>query len=148
MRISFGLTVLALVLASGCAGDDVATVPTTASAPSSTADSAQQPESGDDGAAGSELTLGEESFDLDVQTCSLGPGGGAVGIVAVTSDGGYEFSAGGTAGAVTITLRGVGNPGVWTATGATATIGSGTFGYSGTVAGPAGEEQMSVSVNC
>ena len=97
MRISFGLTVLALVPASGCAGDDAGTVPTTASAPSSTEDSAQRPASGDDGASASELTLGEESFDLDVQTCSLGPG------------------------AVTITLRGVGHPGVWTATGATPT---------------------------
>jgi hypothetical protein len=141
---------VALVLvavATACGGSDGSSdaPDTSASTPNTTTSIA---DSGDSTAGASTLSLGDQEYDLDVQTCSLGPGGGAVGVTALTTDGDYEFTAAGIAGAVTITLRGVGNPDVWTATGATPTVGASTFGYSGTVSGSSGDEQLAVSIRC
>ncbi len=150
MRSFFGIAAIALLLVAGCSsgGSEVSSTSSSASNSSSQSSATSSAASTDGGDTDSELTLGDETYGLEVQSCSLGPDGGAVGIVAVTSDGKYEFSAGGAAGAVTITLRGVGNPSVWTAKGANPTTGASTFGYSGTVAGPEGDEQLSVSINC
>lgn len=148
MRTSLGVAVVALLMVAGCGSGGSAPAAPSSTSSSAPGNSGQPSTTSGGGDTGSELTLGDQTYDLDVQSCSLAPSGGAVGITAVTSDGNYEFSAGGSPGAVTITLRGVGNPSVWTAAGATPTVGAGTFGYSGTVAGASGDERLTVSINC
>lgn len=172
MRIVRFLALFSLVaLLSSCGGDDESTSTTTTTEPPATT---AAPAAGDDAEAPSDdetdessvgtLTIDGEEYDVALgdevvlsswadqsprNPCVLEGGPISVVLVHEGEGGRYLFVAEGpTATDLSLTLLDEGMMTDYEATGATATIGAGTFDYSGTLEGDLGPVPVQVAIAC